>query len=241
LVALAATCAVGLLFTFSRSSLLVLAGGLVVLAAVRRRVWPRGAAAATVAAGVAFAAAFPSIAPRGDWTAADLAQQRARAAEEGGVEGGPLSPAEPSIESHLESLREGLRTGAEHPQGYGLGNAGAVAVRTDVPLRAGESNYTELGVEIGVLGLLAFVAWNVALLAGLARAARRDRDAVRRWAAAAAAASLAAVLALAIQTDTLGVPWLAYCVWWLGGSLVRPGVAAERATAARPVAATRSL
>jgi hypothetical protein len=220
LVLLAAVCAVGLLFTFSRSSLLVLAGGLVVLAAVRRRLWPLGAAAATVVAGVAFAAAYPAIAPRGDWTAADLAVQRARAAQEGGVEGGPLSTEEPSIESHLDSLREGLRTVAEHPQGYGLGNAGAVAVRTDVPLRAGESNYTELGVETGVLGLVAFVAWNLALLAGLARAARRHRDPVRRWAAAAAAASLAAVLALAVQTDTLGVPWLAYCVWWFGGALV---------------------
>ncbi len=34
------------------------------------------------------------------------------------------------------------------------------------------------------------------------------------------AAALAAVLALAVQTDVLGVPWLAYCLWWLAGSLV---------------------
>mgnify|MGYP007006506554 CR=1 FL=1 len=40
-----------------------------------------------------------------------------------------------------------------------LGNAGVVASRTGVPPRAGESTYTELGVETGVLGLAAFVGW----------------------------------------------------------------------------------
>ena len=29
-----------------------------------------------------------------------------------------------------------------------------------------------------------------------------------------------AVLALAIQTDAIGVPWLAYCLFWLAGSCV---------------------
>ena len=34
------------------------------------------------------------------------------------------------------------------------------------------------------------------------------------------AAALAAVLALGLQTDVLGIPWLAYCLWWLAGSLL---------------------
>jgi len=29
------------------------------------------------------------------------------------------------------------------------------------------------------------------------------------------------VLVLAIQTDAYGIPWLAYCVWWLAGSGLR--------------------
>ncbi len=29
-----------------------------------------------------------------------------------------------------------------------------------------------------------------------------------------------AVLALGVQTDVIGVHWLAYCLWWLGGSLL---------------------
>ena len=97
-----------------------------------------------------------------------------------------------------------------HPQGYGLGNAGEVAFREHVPLRAGESNYTELGVETGLLGALLFIAWNVALLAGLVR--RRE---------GALAAMFAAVLFVAIQTDAYGIPWLAYCAWWLAASGLR--------------------
>ena len=34
------------------------------------------------------------------------------------------------------------------------------------------------------------------------------------------AIAFAAVLALAIQTDVIGDPWVAYCVWALAGALV---------------------
>jgi O-antigen ligase len=239
--ALAALSAAGLLFTFSRSSLLALAGALCVLALARRRLWPLGAAVATLAAAFAFAQVFPAIGPRGDWTQADLVRQRAQAAREGGVEGGPLSTEEPSIESHLTSLREGVETVLRHPQGYGPGNAGTVASRTGVPLRAGESNYTELGVETGLAGALLFVAWNLALLVLLLRTARAPA-APSAWAAAGVAAAFAAVLALAVQTDTLGVPWLAICVWWLAGSLaakVEPAPIEKRAEVTRPAARSR--
>ena len=84
-------------------------------------------------------------------------------------------------------------------------------------LRVGESNYTEIGVETGIGGLVLFVAWNLALLAGLLRR--------RGWAAAGLAAVLATVLALGVQTDAVGVPWLAYCVWALGGGLLAQRVA----------------
>jgi hypothetical protein len=225
---LATLAAAGLLFTFSRASLIALAGGLCVLALARRRLWPLAAAGATVGIALAFAAVFPSIAPRGHWTKADLVYQRQQAQLKGGVSGGPVSTSEPSVHSHLTNLRDGLRKVFHHPQGYGLGNAGAVAARTDVELQAGESNYTEIGVETGVAGMLLFAAWNLVLLAGLVRAGQRS------WAAAAVAASLAAVLALAVQTDTLGVPWLAYCVWWLGGALLAPGALRAPAPARSP-------
>jgi hypothetical protein len=235
--ALATVSAVGLLFTFSRASLAALAVGVVVVAIVRRRRWPLVAAAATVVVAVAWVHVFPSIAPRGHWTRADLVYQRAQARQKGGVEGGALSASEPSIHSHLTSLREGIRTVLHHPQGYGLGNAGTVAARTNTRIKAGESNYAELGVDAGLAAALAFVGWNLALLGGLLRSAVRDRE----WAPGGAAAALAAVLALAVQTDVLGDPWLALCLWWLGGALLRPAPAPAPAAAEVTPPAARAL
>ena len=93
----------------------------------------------------------------------------------------------------------------EHPQGHGLGNAGVVAKRTGVEIRAGESTYTELGVDAGVAGVVAFCLWSIAILLGLWRR--------ETWLAAA----FAAVLALALQTDVIGIHWLAFTVWFAAG------------------------
>ena len=43
------------------------------------------------------------------------------------------------------------------------------ASRTGADVKAGESTYTELGVDTGVLGLAAFVGWLVALGLALRR------------------------------------------------------------------------
>ena len=206
----------GLLWTFSRASLLALAAGLVVLAAVRRQPLGLGVAVLTVAVAFGWTHVFPKIAPTGTFTKADLVYQHARAA---GAQGGaagftPTSPSEPSLHSHWISLREGLRTMVHHPQGFGLGNVGQTASRTGTPIKAGESNYTELGVELGVLGSVLWTLWGLVLLGGLVRSGRGEQ-----WAAGLAAA-FAAVLVLAVQTDVIGDPWVAYCVWALAGALV---------------------
>lgn len=236
---LAALAAAGLPFTLSRSSLVALAVGLAVLAFALRRLWPAAAAAAVVAAGVGFAFVFTEVAPKTHFFKEDLAYQEAQARLRGDLPRGSslaLNPGEPSLRSHWNALRDGVETVIRHPQGYGLGNAGATASRFGVPLRAGESNYTETGVETGIVGALLLVAWNLALLAGLVRAARSFRPGstlvhdetggegwrVRRVATASAAAALAAVLVLAVQTDAYGVPWLAYTLWWLAGALLVP-------------------
>jgi hypothetical protein len=210
--------AAGLLWTFSRASLIALAAGLVVLAAVRRR--PAGVLAAVLVVAVAFGWAhlFPKIAPTGTFTHNDLTYQHARAAKtQGGGDGfTATSSSEPSLHSHWIALRAGVATVVHHPQGFGLGNAGQTASRTnhETPVKAGESNYTEIGVELGLLGSLLWLAWGLTLLVGLARTGRDER-----WAAGLAAA-FAAVLLLAIQTDVIGDPWIAYCVWMLAGALV---------------------
>ena len=131
--ALAVVCGAGLLWTFSRSSIVALAIGLVVLAAAWRRRWPLPAAVVVVAVGFGFAAAFPSIAPRTHWFHSDLPYQEAQAKAKGPLPQGSgldttIGLGEPSIRSHLDSLRDGIKTVFEHPQGYGLGNAGTTEI-----------------------------------------------------------------------------------------------------------------
>jgi hypothetical protein len=113
-----------------------------------------------------------------------------------------------STSSHWRSLKAGIRTVVHHPQGFGLGNSGSTAARTGVTVEAGESTYTQIGVDTGLAGALAFIAWSLVLL----------WEALRRW--AWIGASLAAVLVLGLQTDVIGVPWLAYVLWALAGTAV---------------------
>jgi O-Antigen ligase len=231
-VALLVVVGAGLLWTFSRASLVALAAGLVVLALARRRPLPLVAAAATIGIALAWVHVFPSIGPTGHWTRADLVYQRQQARLHGPQAANPASPDESSVREHWTSLRDGIRTIAHHPQGYGLGNAGETALRNGTRPRAGESTYTQLGVELGVLGGVLFVAWSLALLAGLLRSRRA-------WSAAVVAA-FAAVLVVAVQTDVLGVPWVTYCVWGIGGVLLAPLAASQEEPAAPSMVESRT-
>ena len=204
----AALAAAGLLWTYTRAALIGLVAALVVAAISWRRSWPLIAAAAVVVVGFAFVKAFPHISPKTSFSSRELVYQRSHATAS--ASGSATSTREPSTRQHLKSLREGASTVLHHPQGLGLGNAGEVAYRTGAPLRAGESNYTEIGVETGVAGALLFIAWNLTLLVALVRARRAE-----------IAAALAFVLVVAIQTDAYGIPWLAYCLWWVAGSALR--------------------
>ena len=234
LVVLGALVAAGLLYTFSRSSLLALAAGLVVLAFVARRWQPLVAAAGTIAVSVAWVHAFPHVAPEGRWTKQDLVRQRNIARQNPGATGSGSSINEPSIHSHWVSLREGVRTVVHHPQGYGLGNAGQTASRTGTPIKAGESNYTELGAETGLFGSLLWTLWGFAVLVGLITAALRTRW----WAAVGVAAAFGAALVLAVQTDVIGDPWMAYVLWSLAGIALAP--VALAADADRPARGHRT-
>ena len=75
--------------------------------------------------------------------------------------------------------------------------------------KAGESTYTELGVDTGVLGLAAFVGWLVALFVAIRRRSP--------W----LAASLVAVAVLGLQTDVIGIHWLSVVVFALAGAVLR--------------------
>jgi hypothetical protein len=201
----------GLLWTHTRAALLALAGGLVVLALVQRRRLPVVLAAASLLLSVGFVKAFPHIGPSTSYTQEELELLRDKAAEYPGEDTDPFSAGESSLASHWRSLRDGVETVVEHPQGFGVGNAGVSASRTGADVKAGESTYTELGVDTGIAGAAAFIAWLVALLVALSQ-----RSA---WLTAA----VAAVAALGLQTDVIGVHWIAYVVFALAGAaLTRP-------------------
>ena len=199
----------GLLWTHTRAAFVALPVALLVLAALRRSWATVALAAGSVAASAALVALFPTIGPETTYTAPELACLRDNAAAEGEASDDPFSTRESSTASHLRSLRDGIETVARHPWGYGLGNAGVSASRTGTELKAGESTYTELGVDAGVLGLAAFVGWLVAL--GLALRRRSP------W----LCASVVAVAILGLQTDVIGIHWLSVVVFALAGAALR--------------------
>ncbi len=205
----ALACFAGLLWTHTRAATLALAGGLVLLAAAQRRWPPLGLAAVVVGVSVGFFAAYSSIGPSTSYTATELAALRENAHKPHPAGGDPFSAGDTSLSSHWRNLRDGLRTVIHHLQGFGLGNAGTEAKRTHVDILAGESTYTQLGVEIGLVGMLAFVAWSLAVFRGL-------------WSRSPwLFAAFGAVLALGLQTDLLGVHWLAYCLWAAAGATLQ--------------------
>ena len=192
-----------LLLTHTRSALLALAGGLVLLALVRRSSRPLLYAVLVTAIGFAFVKTYDHIGPRTHFTHAELVKQEENAKQHRGVSNDPTAVNEASTSEHWHALREGVHTVVHHPWGFGLGNSGVTAVRTHIKPKAGESTYTELGVELGLLGALVFVAWSLSLL--------RVTLVRRPWLGAA----FAAVLFLGLQTDVIGVPWIAVTVWAL--------------------------
>lgn len=208
-VAVAAVAFCGLLWTHTRAGFIALAVGLAVLGLVQRRRAPVVLAAVSLVGSAGFVEVFPSIGPSSSYTADELVCLRDRAAAEPGGSQDPLSPSDSSTSSHLRNLRDGIETVLRHPQGYGLGNAGVTASRTGVTPQAGESTYTEIGVDAGLAGAVALVAWFVAMLAGLWRRSP--------W----LCASIAAVAALGLQTDVIGIHWIAVVVFALAGAALR--------------------
>ena len=194
-----------LLWTHTRAAMIALVAGLLVIAIARRSLRPLVFAGAAVVIAFAFVKGYDHFAPRTHFTAAELRVQEQIAKSHPTASNDATAANESSTSEHLASLRDGAKTVLKHPWGFGLGNSGVTAARTHVKVEAGESTYTELGVETGLAGGLVFVAWSLALL----RATLRRRI----WLGAA----FAAVLVLGLQTDIIGVPWIAVVVWALAG------------------------
>jgi O-Antigen ligase len=206
-----------ILWTHTRAAIVALAAGLILLALVRRRVQLLGWAAVVVVVAFAFVKGYDHFAPRTHFTAAERVVQERQGARSPDVSHDPTAAGESSTSEHLSSLRDGAKTVLKHPWGFGLGNSGVTALRMHVAIKAGESTYTELGVETGLVGGLVFIAWSLVLL----------RATLRRYAWLGAA--FAAVLVLGLQTDVIGVPWIAVVVWAaVGASVYRAQIQSPR-------------
>ena len=99
---------------------------------VARRAWRLVAfAAAAVVISFAFVTGYVHFAPRTHFTPTELRAQEQNAAKGPRVSHDPTAADESSTSEHFASLRDGARAVWRHPWGYGLGNAGVTAERTD--------------------------------------------------------------------------------------------------------------
>ena len=195
--------AIALLFTYSRTTIAALAVGLVALGYALRSWWPVAAAAVFVAAAFFFVRAYPDIAPETRYTAAELEIQR-----EGGQEqptsGGPRSRGVVVREPSGRARGRG-RDGRPAPAGLrrrqrrrdreadGGGDQGR---RVDATPSSGSS-------------------WGCSACSCSSPGTSRCSGSCSG--ASPGSRALAAVLALAIQTDVIGVHWLAFVLWTLAG------------------------
>jgi len=196
-----------LLWTHTRAALLALVLALLVLSVLRRSAFFAGLAVAVAVVAFVFVQAYDHVGPRTHFTKSELVYQEQHAHQTPQKSNDATSANEASTSEHLSSFRAGARTVLHHPWGFGLGNAGVTAARTHVTIEAGESTYTELAVETGILGGLLFIAWSLAVLRRLTGTP---------WLAAA----FVAVLFIGLQTDVIGIPWIAVVVWALAGDEV---------------------
>ena len=142
--AVTALLAIGLLFTYSRTTIAALAVGLAALGYALRSWWPVAAAAVFLAAAFFFVRAYPDLAPETRYTRAELEIQRAGGQEEP-TSGSPLDPGESSFASHLDALEDGLETVVEHPQGF-LGHAHQLG--TTIAFEVEQRQALEVGVRL---------------------------------------------------------------------------------------------
>ena len=198
-----------------------LVAGLVVLAIARRELWPLAAAVVVIGVGIGFDRAYTR-------RRADDALPPGRAQGAGGErKAAPRreEPARSTSTSHpggatCRASVTGSARSSTTRRATGSGTRARRRSASASQLKAGESNYTEIGVETGPrrdapVRRLEPGAARRARATRLGGAARRPpRRRRRRSPPRSPPCSL-----IAVQTDAYGIPWLGYCLWWLCGSL----------------------
>ena len=200
----------GLLWTHTRAAFLALAAGLVVLALLRRSWVPAALAGGSIVVSLAFVAVFPTIGPETTYTATEVACLRENAAAEGQSASGALDPGESSTASHFRSASG--RDPGPSPSTRGASGSGTPAYPPHARARRSRRASRPIPSSASTRGC----SDSPPSSAGSSRS---------RWPFAAArrgsTASLVAVAVLGLQTDVIGIHWLAVVVFALAGSALR--------------------
>lgn len=191
---------VGLLITLTRMTILVAFIQLVLFVTLRKR--PEWAVAGLVMASVMFAALFLLIPgfPSFVWNT--------------------LSFQESSTASHANDWSNGLAAFAQSPWGLGLGTTDQTALRAGLPHITGDNLYLKYAVELGVAGIVFFIA-TLGAIGGSALRLYHDgaslaeqRMGVTLWLATIGIA-INGITAVVFNSIALG--WIFF---WLAGAMV---------------------
>jgi hypothetical protein len=227
---------VGMSLSLTRLALLCIAVEAIVLVALRLRRSGALAAGAIVAA-IAFGLlVYPSFGPLVNVDLADIrpplgAQMLSFLSEAGGGQPVYANPNvtpdvmnalatgdDSSIQGHFSALSGGLRFVEEHPLGVGLGTSVA---RYGAASGPGESALLAIGADIGLLGLLLFIAlYGGLVLAGLAMAWIWREDVSKRALGAVVGVGGLALAPVVLTSQVWGNFSVTFLFWWAAGSVV---------------------
>ncbi|HEV3233694.1 MAG TPA: hypothetical protein VG329_04015 [Candidatus Dormibacteraeota bacterium] len=140
-----------------------------------------------------------------------------------------------STQGHLEQLSTDMALLLAHPGGSGLATGGGLASQrlSDAASITAESWYFQVGLEIGVLGMLLFIALLWLCLAELWRRTRESNPLAMEAMVAAAGLSVVGVV-LRVYGDQV----VSYSLWTLIGLALAVPLVAPEAEAPTEVAAT---
>jgi len=115
-----------------------------------------------------------------------------------------------------QAIRQGLKDVVRHPLGQGLGSAGPASARGNNP-KIAENYYIQVAQEVGVIGLLIYVA--ITVLVGVELYRKRQQLLAQVLLASLIGISVINLFSHAWMDDTLSMLW-----WGLAGIALAPSV-----------------
>jgi glycosyltransferase involved in cell wall biosynthesis len=151
----------------------------------------------------------------------------------------------PSTVGHLQSLVKLTGAILRHPQGYGIGTSGQVGNRFANVDLSGETSYLSVGVELGVLGLLLYLAIFAGAIFACWRAVRSRLPLLERTVLLGVAIAWLTIFVHGIFAEVTLNTFAMYFLFWMAGTAVSllqmSRVTAAPASAGAPFMAARPL